>query len=316
MSKEGDQREDPQQGGCRAQNRQVRPLTLGFDAEMGAGLLEGDFQQPAQDKPFDNLWSGDTAVRAKQRLGRHGLRRVGVHRVCDQHPAQRHGRHAGVIPERSARGQVHFAPGAAIPGDGMLSPDRVRVMRARRQVRLPCPFLAWRTSPSGWPGRSRIIERRIQAQPRHDCHGFRQALTGRQQFQGGIRTIRRHDQLTFGQPGPHLGNHLPRPIGKQLILLLAVVGVAFRRRQDHQEGQCPHALRPGNGRQQHHADPSQATGLHEERLARPHSIPVDAPRRNFGATTAFNVIIKAENDRRICRHKGGEQQAQQHPLTA
>ena len=65
MSKQCDQREEPEQGRCRAQNRQVRPLALGFDAEMSARLLKGDFQRPAQDKAFHDLWGGDTAVRAE-----------------------------------------------------------------------------------------------------------------------------------------------------------------------------------------------------------------------------------------------------------
>ena len=60
------------------------------------------------------------------------------------------------------------------------------------------------------------IERRIQAQLCHDCHGFRQALTGGRQGQGCIGTIRRHDQWAFGQPGPHLRDHLARPIGEQI----------------------------------------------------------------------------------------------------
>ena len=40
MRPEGDQREQAKQRRCGAQNGEVGPLALSFDAEMGAGVLE------------------------------------------------------------------------------------------------------------------------------------------------------------------------------------------------------------------------------------------------------------------------------------
>src|SRR6266478_5607304 len=45
----------PQQAGCAAFNRQVRPLTLCFDPQMSATLFVGDFNGPALDTVFHDL---------------------------------------------------------------------------------------------------------------------------------------------------------------------------------------------------------------------------------------------------------------------
>ena len=47
MRPEGDQREQAQERRGGAQNGEVGSLALSFDAEMGAGVLEGDLQLPA-----------------------------------------------------------------------------------------------------------------------------------------------------------------------------------------------------------------------------------------------------------------------------
>jgi hypothetical protein len=52
MGPEGDQREQAQQRRGGAQNGEVGPLALSFDAEMGAGVLEGDLKLPAGDEPL------------------------------------------------------------------------------------------------------------------------------------------------------------------------------------------------------------------------------------------------------------------------
>src|SRR6516165_7476466 len=53
-----DNGEQPQQGWCGAQDCLVGPLTLGFDAEMRADFLEGNFDLPAAHEPGENVaWS-------------------------------------------------------------------------------------------------------------------------------------------------------------------------------------------------------------------------------------------------------------------
>ena len=55
-SDNGEQTE--QDRGC-AKDRLVGPLALGFDAEMGAGFLEGDLDLPATNEPSEDIaWAG------------------------------------------------------------------------------------------------------------------------------------------------------------------------------------------------------------------------------------------------------------------
>src|SRR5260370_11634878 len=55
LRKNGHERKECQQGRSGAQNRQIRPLALGLDAQMSTHLMKGDFNCPAQDKPLDDL---------------------------------------------------------------------------------------------------------------------------------------------------------------------------------------------------------------------------------------------------------------------
>ena len=49
------QENSPSRTGVGAGNGQVGPLALGLHAQVGAHLLKGDLQLPAQDKPFQDL---------------------------------------------------------------------------------------------------------------------------------------------------------------------------------------------------------------------------------------------------------------------
>ena len=53
---EGDGGEQREQARGGASDGEVRPLPLGFDAEVGTGLLEGDLQLPALDEPTQDLF--------------------------------------------------------------------------------------------------------------------------------------------------------------------------------------------------------------------------------------------------------------------
>ncbi len=52
---EGDQREQAKQSRGGAQSGEVGPLALSFDAEMGAGILEGDLKLPVGDEPSEDI---------------------------------------------------------------------------------------------------------------------------------------------------------------------------------------------------------------------------------------------------------------------
>src|ERR1700694_3724905 len=55
MGPEGDQREQAKQRRGGAQDGEVGPLALSFDAEMGAGVLEGDLKLPTGDEPLEDI---------------------------------------------------------------------------------------------------------------------------------------------------------------------------------------------------------------------------------------------------------------------
>ena len=83
MGEECHQREKSQQRRGRSCNRQVRPLSLRFHAQVGAGFLEGDFHAPTRDVPLYDLSWGQRQVRSpkSRRLHLTGG-------VANQHPAQ------------------------------------------------------------------------------------------------------------------------------------------------------------------------------------------------------------------------------------
>lgn len=57
MGKNGDEGKQAQQGRRGAQDRQIRPLTLGLDPQMVPHFMKGDFDRPTQDKPLHDLGS-------------------------------------------------------------------------------------------------------------------------------------------------------------------------------------------------------------------------------------------------------------------
>ena len=61
--------EEAQQYGRGAGDGKVGPLALGLHTEVGAHLLKGDFQLPAQDKPFQDLGWVRRRISAEQSLG-------------------------------------------------------------------------------------------------------------------------------------------------------------------------------------------------------------------------------------------------------
>jgi len=69
-----------------AQDCLIGPLALGFDAEMSAGFLEGDFDLPTADEP------GKDVARTGVKIGcQKGLRLELASGIADQEPADRYG---------------------------------------------------------------------------------------------------------------------------------------------------------------------------------------------------------------------------------
>ena len=85
MRPEGDERAQAEQRRGGTQDREVGPLSLGFDAEMGAGVLEGDLKLPAGDEPLEDIDGSGVAIGTEEGLGLKFAQRI-----ADQQPSNRH----------------------------------------------------------------------------------------------------------------------------------------------------------------------------------------------------------------------------------
>ena len=65
---EGNEREQAEQRRGGAHDREVGPLALGFDAEMGTGFLEGDLELPAGDEPLEDIDRSGVEIGAEEGL--------------------------------------------------------------------------------------------------------------------------------------------------------------------------------------------------------------------------------------------------------
>src|SRR5438105_5198061 len=119
-----DNGEQPEQGWCRAQDRLVGPLALGFDAEMRTGFLKSDFDLPAAHEPGENVaWS------RAEIGGEKGLRFEFAFGIADEHPADRQRRDAASIPNCGAAGDLDDAVGSAVPEtDAVAFPGDLRIV--------------------------------------------------------------------------------------------------------------------------------------------------------------------------------------------
>src|SRR6266436_6053983 len=93
MAQQSDETVEPKQTRSAAFNRQVRPLPLRFDAQVGAALFEGHFNRPALDEIKDNGKTGLLLI----------SREIGTYLsfacwISSDDPADRQGRLTGSIP--------------------------------------------------------------------------------------------------------------------------------------------------------------------------------------------------------------------------
>ena len=86
--------------------------------------------------------------------------------------------------------------------------------------------------------------------------------------------------------------------------------IALGGRQDGQERQGPDAAGPGNGREQHDAQPAQTTRFDKVAMAGADRVPVDAARLDLRSPPALDRVIEADDDRPV-PDKGDDQQVQQ-----
>ena len=156
----GDQGEQAQQDRGYAGNGWVGPLPLGFQAQMGTGLLKRHLDRPAHHDPVQDLLRGGVQIGTEER----GIRQFPL-RVPYQDQANGDGGHARGIPQRGAGEDPEPFTLAPVPLHGRLLPGRVGAGGPDFQALLTFPLgglapaLARRRRDGGG------IERGIQAQP-------------------------------------------------------------------------------------------------------------------------------------------------------
>src|SRR4051812_37609998 len=127
---------------------------------MATGFLEGGLNPPAADEPAQDVHRVGVQVGAQE-----GLWLFLTLWIAHQHPADRH-LHAGVMPERRARGDVKALLGAAIPAvEADPMPARGRVLQPLSQAWLPSPFDPWPPTRAGHPWWGRLIQTGVEPQP-------------------------------------------------------------------------------------------------------------------------------------------------------
>jgi hypothetical protein len=160
---EGDEREQAEQRRGGAQNGEVGPLTLSFDAEMGAGVLEGDLKLPAGDEPLKDIDSSGVEIGTEEGLGLEF-----AERIADQQPSDRHRGKARVVPDGGSGSEFDAAIGAAIPqSDGVALPNGTAIQQHLTEFGQALSFDR-RSSAASAPGRCGGIKIGVEAQPGDD----------------------------------------------------------------------------------------------------------------------------------------------------
>src|SRR5262249_30652211 len=148
---QADKSKQPEESWCRASNRLVRPLPLGFPAQVPAPFFKGHFDIPAQDKPLDNLGRLQREGGTEEGTGWH----VAL-RIHHQNPTDGERLLPRCMPERHARQHPQALPYAAIPCDldllavllGLVEPC-FQCRQARSLLRFRPPLARWNR---GWKG--------------------------------------------------------------------------------------------------------------------------------------------------------------------
>jgi hypothetical protein len=162
---EGDEREQSEQSRGGADDREVGPLTLGFNAEMGAAFLERDLKLPPRDESLEDIDRSGAEIGAEE-----GLWRELAARIADQQPANGHRGQTAVVPDGGAGGDLDGTIGVAVPkSDGVVLPNGIGVVQDHPQQgegvigRPACELEAQRTGKSPANRASCLARRRWMA---------------------------------------------------------------------------------------------------------------------------------------------------------
>src|SRR5215210_3880569 len=185
IRKQGDQREQPQEGWCGSSDRQIRPLPLRLKSQMPAHLLEGYFQLPAHHEPGEDLLRIGLKVGTQEGLGfelSFG--------IAHQHPAHGHGEQACRVPYGRSRSYLDHALAAPVPVsdlDGL--PNGCTVFGHLRKVGQPLTLYARPPYLPTTTWSSRLVEGGIQPEAGDEGHWPDQGSATRKQLQRGVGAV-------------------------------------------------------------------------------------------------------------------------------
>jgi Rod binding domain-containing protein len=298
MSQQCNQREKAQQRWRSPGNRQVRPLSLRFHAQVGASFLKSDLYAPTIDIPLQDLSRRKRQIRGPKSRGLCLARGV-----TNQHPPQMNRYASCGSPQRCLRTQFKCFLFPAIPGHSELRPDRIGVGQYLVEGRQTFALLSIRAS---WQRE----EPRVQPQTGEVDDA--QLLATQAQLAGRQSAISDQYQPAFWQPSPYDRYHLHQPVNARFVTLTVRLVRFLTWGQDRQEGQAPRSLTPRWFHQQHHANPAQRGGEVMIPFARPSVVAKNALGAYLRTPTPLHRFIPAQDNWLIGRDESRNQQRQQH----
>ena len=156
-------------------------------------------------------------------------------------------------------------------------------------------FQAWPTYLPGHSGWSGLEERSIESESADEGDWLAQRLAAVQEFERCVSPVGHDDYASIWQPAAQLDNHLARPIRDLLVRASHLLMVALCWSQRSEDGQRPGAIRPGDVRQPHQADPAQSTRPYQVRLGGAHGVSKHSLGADATAASAFQRLVYAEH---------------------
>ena len=186
------QENSPSSNGVVRAMASVRPLALSLHSEVGAHLLEGDLDAPAQQKPLDDLKGIGPSIGADQCLRSHL-----AERVSDQYPSDMHGRSSPAIPECGLGCNLQCACRPVLPRHRYPGPGHIGVVQEFDGRGQSLSFQAWPTYLPGHSGWSGLEERSIESESADEGDWLAQGLAAVQEFERCVSPVG-HDDYAAG----------------------------------------------------------------------------------------------------------------------
>jgi hypothetical protein len=205
LGQQCDHRVQAEQARGGARDRAIRPLPLGFNAEMGSAFLKGGFDGPAFNECLhDFTWP----IAGAGREVCPGVKLAAG--VAHEHPPHRQHRLADPIPHRRPAGHVQATPLAVIPWYAHALPARLWLPEHLPQLRQPLALDARTAVGPGRTWRCGCVQGSIHA-PRGN-QAYAPTPTDRSQVLNTISLVADNGELDRREPAADQLQHLACPV--------------------------------------------------------------------------------------------------------